>query len=93
MKINGEEVIFDKSNKVHTHENEGGSLSGWRTVCVSRIEQHWHLPILKLHGFVYTDQSLKSIEEAIQREVNFDLQMRERKSLGLPTWKFPNWCR
>jgi hypothetical protein len=55
--------------------------------------QRWNIPDLELSGSVNVENSLTDIRDAIQREVNFDLENREKRKLGLPTWSYPSCCK
>ena len=88
MIINGEEVVFGSIKR------ECRTGARWENYCHYHVRmQRWDLPVLKLYGFVNTDNTLTNIQDSIQREVNFDLENRRKEKLGLPTHSYPSCCR
>ena len=80
MLINGEKVIFGiVKEKCRCWY---GAVSGSRHYRHVKI-QRWDLPILELHGFVDSEQPITEIKKEIQKEVNYDLEQRRKRELGI----------
>jgi hypothetical protein len=88
MRINGKEVVFGSIKR----ECRDGAR--WQDYAHYHVRmQRWNIPDLELSGSVNVENSLTDIRDAIQREVNFDLENREKRKLGLPTWSYPSCCK
>lgn len=83
IQINGHDVIFGESKH---HSWIGGSYYGSQRYCETK--QRWDIPSLQLHGYVITafDHNKNSsdwIIKRIQEEVDYDLDQRKKRSLGI----------
>ena len=87
LKINGHKVVFGKVTRKCWWS---GSYTG-EGVHHAEKRQHWEIPELELYGHVVIAElepfvmnySLDQITRNIQREVNYDLDQRKKKELGI----------
>lgn len=94
LQINGHEVVFTEREK---HCWTGSSYYGG-AVHHCDIRQWWRIPTLELKGYVKVietgrSKTLNEIQETIQQEVDFDLEQRKKKELGLPTNRYSDFWR